>query len=56
MDVRNHFLRELKDEGILAVKHIPGDQNDADIFTKNTAAPIFNRHIVKYVGIDEYMG
>jgi hypothetical protein len=55
VDVRNHFLRELKDEGLIIVKHIPGDENEADIFTKNTAAPVFNRHIPKFVGIDKNM-
>ena len=55
MDVRNHFLCELKDEGLIMVKHVPGDENEADIFTKNTAAPVFNKHIRKFVGIDKYM-
>ncbi|KAL7486991.1 hypothetical protein ACHAW6_012592 [Cyclotella cf. meneghiniana] len=35
MDVCNVFLHELKDQGLLVIKHIPGDTNDADIFTKN---------------------
>ena len=55
VDVRNFFLRELKDEGLLVIKHIPGDENDADIFTKNTSAPIFNKHVTKFVGNDEYL-
>ena len=55
VDVRNHFLRELKDEGLIVVKWIPGEENEADIFTKNTAAPIFERHIPKLVGDDKYM-
>ena len=55
VDVRNYFLRELKDEGLLLVQHIPGDQNDADIFTKNVPAALFNTHILLYVGHDEYM-
>ena len=44
MDVRNHFLCELTDEGLIVVRHVPGDDNEADIFTKNTAAPVFSRH------------
>ena len=57
MDVRNFFLRELKDQSpsLLIVKHVPGDENDADIFTKNTTAAVFERHIPKFVGHDEYM-
>ena len=55
VDVRQHFLRELKDEGLLVIKHVDGDSNDADIFTKNTEAKVFNRHLPKYVGKDKYM-
>ncbi len=55
VDVRNHFLHELKDEGLIVVKHVPGDENEADIFTKNTTASVFNKHIPKFVGIDKYM-
>ena len=55
MDVRNQFLQELKDDGLIIVKHVPGDENEADIFTKNTTPPVFNKHIPKFVGIDKYM-
>lgn len=55
MDVCNHFLCELKDEGLIVVKHVSRDDNEADIFTKNTGAPVFNRHIPKIIGIDKYM-
>ena len=55
MDLWNHFLRELTDEGLIVVKHVPGGENEADIFTKNTTAPVFNKHIPKFVGIDKYM-
>ena len=41
---------ELKDEGLIVMKHV-GDEKEADIFTKNTAAPVFNRHIPKFVGV-----
>ena len=49
------FLRELKDEGLLVIKHMPGEDNDADIFTKNVTAPILNKHESKFVSIDEYL-
>ena len=29
--------------------------NKADIFTKNAAVSVFNRHIPKFVGVDKYM-
>lgn len=55
MDVRMHYLRELKDQGLLVIRHISGDDNDTDIFTKNTATATFLKHIPVYVGRDEYM-
>ena len=55
VDVRNNFLRELKDQSLLLVKHVPGGDNDADIFTKNELAAIFHKHIPKFVGMDEYL-
>ena len=55
MDVRNYFLRELKDQGIIVIRHVPGDENEADIFTKNTSGPVYEKHIRKFVGDDEYM-
>ena len=55
LDVRNHFLRDLKDEGLLIIRHVPGDENDADIFTKNVTGPIFQRHLPTFVGTDKYM-
>jgi len=39
-----HFLRDLKEEGILKVKLIPGLENEADLLTKNLAGPGFNKH------------
>ena len=55
MDVKNFFLCELKDEGLLVINHVPGDENDADIFKKNTAAQVFDKHVPKFVGKDEYL-
>lgn len=55
VDVRMYFLRELKDQGKIVIRHISGEDNDADIFTKNTDRAVFNKHVVKYVGTDEYV-
>ena len=54
IDVKNYFIRELNDQGILVVKHVAGDSNDAYIFTKNTTTGVFERHLPKFVGEDEY--
>ena len=32
VDVMNYFLRELKDEGVLSIKHVSGEDYGADIF------------------------
>jgi len=48
------FLRELKEDGILIVEWIPGEINDADIFTKNLDGPLFRKFTKVYVGDDEY--
>ena len=45
VNVRNYFLQELKDQGLLVIKHIPGDSNDADIFMKNMTSAIFKCHV-----------
>lgn len=55
IDARNHYLRDLKDQGLLLVRHVPEDENETDIFTKNTATQMFEKHIKKFVGEDEYM-
>jgi hypothetical protein len=54
VDVRHHFLRELKEEGILEVRWISGNDNDADLFTKNLDGPTFAKHTKVYCGNDQY--
>jgi hypothetical protein len=44
INVKQCFLRELKEAKILVVKWIPGSKNEADIFTKNLDSPIFKRY------------
>ena len=39
----------------MVFKHITGERNDADIFTKNMTSAIFDRHVPLYVGKDEYI-
>jgi hypothetical protein len=55
VDVRMYSLRELKDDGLIVIRHISGDDNDADIFTKNTTTAVFNKHVLKFIGNDEYL-
>jgi hypothetical protein len=51
-DVRMFFLRELKEEGLVVFKHIPGSKNEADIFTKNVDAVALHEHVIKLCGKD----
>lgn len=55
MNVGNYFLHEPKGKGMLVIKHIPGEANDADIFTKNVTSALFNHHMPIYVGHNEYL-
>jgi hypothetical protein len=53
--VRQYFLRELKEDGIILTIWLAGDQMSSDLFTKNLARPLFEKHTAIYVGNDEYM-
>jgi hypothetical protein len=53
--VRQSFLRELNEEGVIELFWIPTDENSSDIFTKNLPGPAFEKHVVAYCGEDEYM-
>lgn len=54
IQVKQYFLRELKEAGILEVTWTSGEDMTSDIFTKNVTGPIFEKHIPKFVGEDEY--
>ncbi len=43
IDVRQTFLRKLKEEGKLLVKWLPGTYNDADMFNKNLDGLAFEK-------------
>jgi hypothetical protein len=53
--VRQSFLRELNEEGVIELFWIPTEDNSADIFTKNLPGPAFEKHSAVYCGEDEYM-
>ena len=54
IDVRILHVRDYKDKGIIEVRWIPTEEKEADVNTKNTTGAIFERHIPRYVGTDEY--
>ncbi len=45
VEVRQYFLRDLKEDGIIWSKWIPGDSNPSDLFTKNLGGPLFEKHL-----------
>ena len=55
IDVRQFFLRDLKEDGRIVLKWISTDDNSSDLFTKNLHGPAFEKHAKALVGKDEYM-
>jgi len=53
--IRQSFLRELNEDGIISVKWILTEDNSSDLYTKNLSGPAFEKHASVYVGKDEYM-
>ena len=48
--VRILHVRDYKDKGIIKVKWIPTEVNEADISTKNSSRVIYEKHAPKYIG------
>ena len=54
IEVKQNFLQELKEAGIVDFEGISTYENNADMFTKNLGGPEFNKHAEKLCGTDEY--
>ena len=54
IDVKQYFLRDLKEAGIIETLWVKGQDMPADMFTKNLAKADFERHTTNYCGKDEY--
>ena len=50
IDIRHHFVRQYIEDGIIKIEFVRGEDNDADIFTKNTTGHIFVKHRDKHMG------
>jgi hypothetical protein len=50
IDIRQYFLRELKEAKQLLVNWIPGSENSTDIVTKNLDGPLFKRYAEQLLG------
>eukprot|EP00957_Ditylum_brightwellii_P142528 10859033-Ditylum_brightwellii.AAC.1 len=53
--VKQYFLQELKEVGLIEIKWKRGEDIRSDIFTKNCNGTTFKRHIPKFVAEDKYM-
>ena len=47
MDVRYHFLRDLKLDKVIVVRHVASQDNCADPMTKNLPGPLYEKHSQK---------
>ena len=54
IDVNKYFLCELKEQSLLQIEHVPDDDNNVDLFTKNLPGPTFKKHVQMYCRSDEY--
>lgn len=55
IEVRQNYLRELKEQGLILCVWIAGSDMCSDLFTKNLPRQVFEKHSRIYVGQDEYM-
>jgi hypothetical protein len=55
VEVKQYFLRELRERNLIHVKWCSGDSMTSDLYTKNLAGPLFDKHAQSFVGHDEYM-
>ena len=49
IDIRYHYVRELVEQGIINISFVKTLENDADVYTKNLSADLFNKHTDKYM-------
>jgi hypothetical protein len=54
VNIRQYFLRDLKEENMVKVIWKPTLENSTDAFTKNLYGPLFEKHIRTYVGLDVF--
>jgi hypothetical protein len=52
--IKLNFLRELKEDGIIAINWCSTEDMPADLFTKNLGGPQFKKHTAKFCGEDDY--
>ena len=54
ISVRQHFIREFVEDGIIKVIFVKSKNNDADIFTKNLSKDLFEKHKKTIINGEDY--
>ena len=54
IEVRQYFLRELKEQNVILARRISGENMCSDFLTKNLPGSLFERHIHPFIRDDEY--
>ena len=49
IDIRTSFVKQYQEDGKIIIKFVRSEDNEADIFTKNTTNVIFHNHQKKLV-------
>ena len=49
IDIRISFVKEYQEDGKIIIKFVKSEENETDIFTKNTTNVIFSNHQKKLV-------
>ena len=49
IDIRTSFVKEYQEDGKIIIKFVKSEDNEADIFSKNTSSIIYQRHQEKFV-------
>jgi len=55
VQVRQFFLRELKEQSLIHTVWKSGEENESDLFTKNLGGAKYDKHTSVYCGIDQHM-
>jgi hypothetical protein len=55
VEMRQYFLRQLKEENTIKFIWTPGELISSDVYTKNLTRTDFEKHTKTYVGNDKYM-
>ena len=53
VSTRLNFMRELKEQGVMEYKWVSGEDNPADLFTKNLGGPSFSKHTMTFCSDDD---